>query len=374
MLQVVYSDHDLLDEASNTGVAGNAPEARKRLVQAALRAGPGPNFLKVSKPEPNLFDLGGLVHSPGMLEFLSTCWDRWQQEWTLAGESKNHLIGVFCSPQADASSTVAPPFNAGFFAARHELSSDMGRSVFSQACYFAMDKETPISATTCEGLLWDLAVIRESVQQLAQYRVVYAQITHPGHHAFASSYGGFCFINQAAVGIKLMQQQHKYRRIAVVDVDFHAGNGTSAILANEHDVFFASLHADPNLDYPYNFFPQSSPHQLHINLPKHGCTWSQYSVLLSKVIDAVIRFQPDALVVSLGVDTLRGDPVALPQTRCGLAPQDYSEMGKMLLGDPRLAKLPTLVVQEGGYKLDEVHLAVSAFLSAAGQVSSWPKL
>lgn len=363
----VYSDHDLLDEASNTGVAGNAPEARKRLVQAALRARPGPRFLKVSQPEANLFDLGELVHSRGLLEFLSTCWARWQQEWTLAGDSKGHLIGVFCSPQADASSAVAPPFNAGFFAARHEPSSSAGRSVFSQACYFAMDKETPISASTCEGLLWDLAVMRESVQQLAQHRVVYAQITHPGHHAFASSYGGFCFINQAAVGVQLMRRQG-YKRIAVVDVDFHAGNGTSAILASERDVFFASLHADPNLDYPYNFFPAPSPNQLHVDLPQHGCTWAQYSLLLARVVDAVAGFGPDALVVSLGVDTLRGDPVALPQTRCALAPHDYAEMGKMLLGDPRLARLPTLVVQEGGYKLDEVHLAVAAFLSAAATV------
>lgn len=362
-LVVVFSSHDL-DTEEHTGVAGNAPEERKRLVQRALRDYADTAFFQVSRPEPSIYELGSLVHGQELLRYLSTAWDRWTEEWLSPHTANEHHLGTFCSAQSDPKSPTPPLFCAAFFAPRHESSTQCGDSVFSQACYFAMDKETPISGSTLLALQWDLAVTREAVRQLDIFSVAYSQITHPGHHAFANSYGGFCFLNHAAIAVKLMQQRG-FKRIAVVDVDFHCGNGTSSIFTDDPTVFFASLHADPNQDYPFNFFPKPSDHQLHLILPKHGCKWKDYAALLQQVVEAVHKFNPDAMVVSLGVDTLRGDPVALPTTRCALAPEDYAEMGKVLLADPRLVHLPTLVVQEGGYKLDEVHLAVAAFLSAA---------
>ena len=389
-LVVVYSAHDLRGDGEgggeHTGVAGNAPEARKRLVQAALRAKlPRDAFREVRAPEATLGRLASRVHDPDMVDFLETAWQRWEEEWARASASREHLVGVFALVEEDnkKTTTTTPPLIAGFAAPRHDWGQRAPpSSVFSQACYFLSDKETPIHASTRDTLAWDLAVVRESVDVVLrrEARVVYAQITHPGHHASRSNASGFCFLNQAAVAVRLLQAQ--LPRVAVVDVDYHAGNGTASIFWTDASVFVASLHADPHDDYPFNsgFADQTGPpppHPAHgttMNVPlPGGTTWSSYREHLRTVVARVRAFKPDALVVSLGVDTLRGDPVAWPLSRFDLVPADYAEMGAMLL---RELGLPTVVVQEGGYLLSSVPDAITSFLvgGSAGALATATKL
>lgn len=364
-VHIVFSSHDLPPTLGHTGLAGNAPEERKRLVQRALRSLPASSLCSydlVTRPESSLA-LAGLVHDHGMVRFLEQAWEEWAREW--AKIPNRHLVGVFC--HLDGEGNHPPPFVPGFFAPRQDGMQRPGEGVLNRACFYATDRETPIHESTVLCLRWDLAVIQRSVQLVVGEKkdaVVYAQITHPGHHAGPSAYGGFCFVNQAAVGVRMLKQRG-FKRVAVVDVDYHAGNGTMAVFWNDPSVFVASLHGDPEHEYPFNAGfpnqiggPEARGTKLNISLPG-GTDWNLYKPALQKVIDAVKEFKADVLVVSLGVDTLRDDPVALPQSRFVIDSKDYVEMGDLLFG----LNLPTLVVQEGGYKLDRVAHAITAFLT-----------
>jgi len=363
---VVFSDHDLRGEG-HTGSAGNAPEERKRLVQKALRTSALCDFVCVNEPESSLVPLGSLAQDKGLLLFLENAWQLWTLEWKK--KPNEQLKGVFCAADVDCSSRDPPPFVPGFFAPR-EPGQKPTSGVLGQACFYGMDKETPIHGSTLGALKWDLAVTKEATRKVTsgETRVAYSQITHPGHHAGHISYGGFCFINHAAVAARLLQHAH-FSRVAVIDVDFHSGNGTMAIFWNDPKVFFASLHGDPEFEYPFNagFVDQvggKGAEGTTMNIPLPGGTdWPTYKQALKKVIDRVKAFGAEALVVSLGVDTLRGDPVALPFTRFCLDPIDFKEMGEMLLFKD--LRLPTVVIQEGGYKLDDVPLAITAFLTGS---------
>jgi acetoin utilization deacetylase AcuC-like enzyme len=363
---VVYSEHDLHGKG-HTGSAGNAPEERKRLVQKALRLSQKCTFQIVNSPANLLEPLAGLVHDAGMLDFLETAWDRWSVEWRK--KPNEHLKGVFCPLDSDSSSVHPPPLIPGFFAPR-EVGQKPSSGILGQSCFYAMDKETPIHESTLSSLKWDLAVTQEATRRVVSQsaRIAYAQITHPGHHAGSTSYGGFCFINHAAIAVKLFQQA-SYRRIAVVDVDYHAGNGTMSIFWNDPTVFFASLHGNPENEYPFNagYADQvggDAATGLTMNVPLAGGTgWPEYKQALQFVVNRIKEFKAEALVVSLGVDTLRDDPVALPACRFSLDPSDYKEMGRMLLYEDLC--LPTVVIQEGGYKLDDVPLAITAFLTGS---------
>ena len=364
MVLVVFSDHDL-NSTGHTGANGNAPEERKRLVQKALRTSQKCRFLKIEKPEASLVPLGSIVHDYGMLLFFENAWEAWEREWSK--KPNNHLIGVFCSENSDAKDPHPPPFVTGYAAPR-TFGQKPSKHLFGQACFYSMDRETPIHSSTTHTLKWDLAVTKEVVRQVSKgiVRIAYAQITHPGHHAGSASYGGFCFINQAAIAVELLKQE-KFKRVAVIDVDYHAGNGTMSIFWNDPAVFFASIHGDPEIEYPFNsgFADQNggeSAQGTTLNIPLPGKTnWATYKQHLKKVIEEVKRFNAQALVVSLGVDTLRDDPVALPEGRFCLDPRDYIEMGEMLLNKDLC--LPTVVIQEGGYKLDDVPYAITAFLT-----------
>jgi acetoin utilization deacetylase AcuC-like enzyme len=219
----------------------------------------------------------------------------------------------------------------------------------------------------------DLAVTRAAVVEVLRFakgeaaaRVTYALITHPGHHAGPSSYGGFCFVNSAAVAAKMLRQT--FGRVAVIDVDHHHGNGTMAVFWEDPTVFFASIHGDPAREYPFSsgFACQVGGTRAPgatLNVPMAGGTdWQSYKVALAGVIAAVEAFNPGALVISLGLDDMLDDPVALPLARNRLLPRDFAPMGNILLRGS-LCHLPMVVVQEGGYMLDRVPAGVAAFLT-----------
>lgn len=242
-----------------------------------------------------------------------------------------------------------------------------GKTILGQLAYFALDRETPITATTASSLRWDLAVVRAAVEALVAQpaRLVYAPVTHPGHHVGASWFGGFCFLNGAFLAARLLQRQHGYARVAIVDIDYHAPNGTIALAWDDPTVMVASLHADPAFDYPFNvgFVDDTGAHNNIVNVPlPRGTAVDAYVEHLRRVVARVAAFAPDAVVVSLGLDTLDGDPVAYPTARFALQPHDFVTIGDVLLRTGPLAALPRLVYQEGGYLLSRVPAAVQCFL------------
>lgn len=177
-------------------------------------------------------------------------------------------------------------------------------------------------------------------------RAAYALARPPGHHAAADSYAGYCFLNNAAIAAQAWSERGA--RVAILDVDYHHGNGTQQIFYDRDDVLFVSLHADPVDEYPF-FLGFASEHGVgagdgythNFPLPL-GTTWNGYGPALDAASKTITRFGPDALVVSLGVDTAAEDP-----DRFELVADDFTRIGRGI----GALQLPTLLVQEGGYDL-----------------------
>jgi acetoin utilization deacetylase AcuC-like enzyme len=178
---------------------------------------------------------------------------------------------------------------------------------------------------------------------------VYALCRPPGHHAAFDSLAGYCYLNNAAIAARTFADDGA--RVAVLDVDFHHGNGTQAIFSADPGVFFASLHADPADDYPYfsGFADERGigPGEgTNLNLPlPPGTEWTGYAEALAVALAAIRAFGAELLVVSLGVDTALEDPDSFRLTA-----DDFARLGTAIAS----LALPTLFVQEGGYCLDVI--------------------
>jgi acetoin utilization deacetylase AcuC-like enzyme len=178
-------------------------------------------------------------------------------------------------------------------------------------------------------------------------RSAYALCRPPGHHAAADSFAGYCYLNNAAIAAHAWTDAGA--RVAILDVDYHHGNGTQQIFYTRDDVLFVSLHADPAVDYPFFLgfagergWGAGEGATRNFPLP-HGTDWVGYADALASAAATITRFAPDGLVVSLGVDTAAEDPDGFE-----LRADDYLRMGEAIAS----LGLPTLFVQEGGYCLD----------------------
>jgi acetoin utilization deacetylase AcuC-like enzyme len=228
--------------------------------------------------------------------------------------------------------------------------------------WYTFDASTPIVEGT-----WDaaLAAARSAMTAAALVAegepAAYALCRPPGHHAGRAFYGGYCYLNNAALAAQHLRD-HGCVRVAVLDVDYHHGNGTQEIFWERDDVLFVSLHATPESEYPYflGYADErgSGPgagHTLNLPLPL-GTRWQEYRAALEVALAAIARYAPDALVVSLGVDTFEADPIS----GFRLTAEDYPRLGDCLAA----AGLPTVLVQEGGYAVAEIGANVAGVLAA----------
>jgi acetoin utilization deacetylase AcuC-like enzyme len=307
---------------------------RAEIIRAAIAAAGHEIVLPREVPESRL--LG--VHDGGFVEFLRGAHARWQSE--------------------GRQGQVIP---SGFPA--RGLRQDRRPSGISGSLgYYAFDASTPIVAGT-----WDaaLAAARSAMTAAAIVsegdRTAYALCRPPGHHAARSTYGGYCYLNNAALAAQYLLDEG-CRRVALVDVDYHHGNGTQEIFWERDDVLFVSLHGDPETEYPWFLgyadergAGRGEGHTLNLPLPA-GSGWSAYEAALETALAATRRYAPDALVVSLGVDTYEADPISSFK----LAGRHYPLIGAALAG----LGLPTVLVQEGGYAVAEIGSNVAGVLGA----------
>lgn len=271
------------------------------------------------------------IHAPRYLQFLSTAWDEW----------------IALDP-ANAERDALP----SYWPIRTFRSDVLPASFPARMGLFSFDAGSPITCGTWQAARQGAACAAAGARELLRgARSAFVLTRPPGHHAGHDFFGGYCFLNNAAIAAQVLRDAG-LARVAVVDVDFHHGNGTQAIFYERGDVFFASVHGDPHTEYPY-FLGYADERGAgagagcNLNLPlSRGTGFVRWREALQQGLQAIGQFGAEALVVSLGVDTFAGDPIA----GFTLASADYLRVGE----DLATAGLPTLFVFEGGYAVAEV--------------------
>jgi acetoin utilization deacetylase AcuC-like enzyme len=224
----------------------------------------------------------------------------------------------------------------------------------------SFDTSTPIGPGTWEASYWGAQTALSALDHvLKEGAPAFALCRPPGHHAGADYLGGYSYLNNAAITAEAAIADGK-RRIAILDVDYHHGNGTQDIFYDREDVAYTSIHADPRTDYPF-FWGHADEQGVgegvgtNLNLPlPRGTEWATFEPALDRALDWIARHEPELLIVSYGADTHEADPISYFQLKTG----DYAPMARRIssLG------LPTLIVMEGGYAVKALGDNVAAFL------------
>ncbi len=226
---------------------------------------------------------------------------------------------------------------------------------------YAMDASTPIASGSWQSAYWSAQSALTALDAIADgARHAAALCRPPGHHAGADYMGGYCFLNSAAIAARAAGARG-LGPVAILDVDYHHGNGTQDIFDHDASVFFASIHADPRMDYPFYWGHADEcgtglGHGSTLNLPlPRGTDWAAYAPALDEAVTKIANWGARMLVVSFGADTFAGDPIS----HFRLQQADYTAMGRRIAA----LALPTLIVMEGGYAIDALGENVAAFLS-----------
>ncbi len=275
------------------------------------------------------------VHDAAYLAFLRTAAERWRAEGR-AGDA----IGY------------AWPIVARRAVALERIDALLGR--------YTMDAGTPLTPDSWTASYWSaqsaLAAASAAVSSAGR---AFALCRPPGHHAGRDYAGGYCHLNAVAIAAQAAIDGGA-GRVAILDIDYHHGNGTQDIFWRRGDVFFASLHADPATDFPFYWghsdergAGEGEGATLNLPLPR-GTALIGFRRALARALDAVARFGPDLLLVSFGADTWIGDPLG----HFALASEDYGPIARDIAG----GGWPTAVVLEGGYALDALGRNVAEFL------------
>jgi acetoin utilization deacetylase AcuC-like enzyme len=267
------------------------------------------------------------VHDAEFVEFLSSAWTEW-----LAAGNRGEAIPD-CWPA-------------------RRMAVRRPNSITGKLGYYAMAAETSISAGSWEAACASADVALTAAARLATgERGAFALCRPPGHHAARDLYGGYCFLNNAAIAAQYLRD-HGNERVAILDVDFHHGNGTQEIFYARSDVLYCSIHGDPLDAFPYFAgyadeigSGEGTGYNLNLPLPR-GTDFRVWRAALETALARIVKFAPGALVVSLGVDTFENDPISFFK----LKTDDFARYGRLIsaLG------LPTLFVLEGGYAVAEI--------------------
>jgi acetoin utilization deacetylase AcuC-like enzyme len=234
-------------------------------------------------------------------------------------------------------------------------------TVVGQLGWFTADTSSPFTETLWPAALAAAAGAIAAADEAAAGRHAYALARPPGHHAYRARAGGHCFLNNAAIAAQRLRDNGA-DRVAVLDIDSHHGNGTQGIFWERGDVFFASLHGDPNGYYPWYIGHQGERgaglgEGCNLNIPfAHGTGDAAWLAGLRHALAAIARFGAEALVVSLGFDASEHEPLHfLSVTEDGFA------RAAGLIGETRL---PCALVQEGGYNTDVIGPLLTRFVTA----------
>jgi acetoin utilization deacetylase AcuC-like enzyme len=226
--------------------------------------------------------------------------------------------------------------------------------------YFGFDTSSPIGDGTWTSAYWSAQTALSALGATRTEGKAFGLCRPPGHHCGSDYFGGYCYLNNAAVAAEAAIAAG-LKQVAILDVDYHHGNGTQDIFYARRDVAFASIHADPATDYPFFWGRADETGEgdglgANLNLPlARGTRWSDYERALGQALEWLSVFSPDLLIVSFGADTWGGDPISHFQ----LQTADYRSISTRIAA----AGLPTLILMEGGYAVDALGANVAEFLS-----------
>lgn len=338
-MKIIYSDHHrghagAMEVMFNQMVPMFEKPERMDMVLGALdRAG----FHEIQPPDPFELDPIFAVHDPNFVLFLQTAYQLWEKEFGPDSFATAYMFGM------------------------RGMEQTPNRSVHSMLSCYTFDMCVPIVAGTWTAIRSSVDVALTGHKLIAQgEKAVFSLCRPPGHHASRDLAGGYCYLNNAAIAAEA-HRRSSARRVAILDVDYHHGNGTQLVFYDRPDVLFVSLHASPEQEYPFLMGYEretgaGAGDGFNVNLPMpKGTTWPTYRQSLLHGVQRILDFEPDVLVVSLGVDTFKDDPVS----SFSLESEDYLDMGRIIAS----IDLPTQFVMEGGYAIEALGTNVANVLS-----------
>ncbi len=339
---IVYSPHHILHNpprefvSNQVAAYGESPE-RAELIFEALLDIPEAKRIKV---EP--FDLGYFykIHARDYLDYLQSAYE----EWVAEGLWHEGIMPEFF---AIGSMRDKPPVN----------------SPLGKAGYYMTDSCSMIVKGTWEAVKYSGFTALTGARCLADgVSSVFSICRPPGHHAGYDYSGGYCFVNNAALAARFLQEngvvKDRKGKVAILDIDFHHGNGTQDIIGRQENIFFVSIHGDPSYAYPYLRGYESENSAMNINFPlPTGIDDEYYYHVFGKAVGIIREFNPAFLVVSLGVDTFEKDSLGNFRLTTGI----YRKLAEYLITE---LKIPVQVIMEGGYNAEYLSTNVLSFLSA----------
>lgn len=307
---------------------------RLKTIQACFVANGHNEFIK-----PNDYGLAPIlaVHPEHYVTFLQNAWHQWEA----AGNEGEILPYVWPAP--------------GLKRLTHDnFDAKLGQYAFSG--------DTPIVAGTWNAIYQGAQAALSAVDLISKGApAAFALTRPPGHHAHAALFGGYCFLNNAAIAAQSALDKG-YGRVAILDVDYHHGNGTQDIFYQRDDVLTISLHGCPKTNFPYYLgyaeeVGEGKGEGFNLNLPlKDGTTFEQWHAAYEQAANKIKDFDANLLIVPLGVDTFENDPISNFKFKT----QDYLTLGSVIAN----LNLPTIFVMEGGY--DVAPLGQNVFNVIAG--------
>ena len=228
-----------------------------------------------------------------------------------------------------------------------------------RAGYFCVDTSTPLTNAVYRAARRSVDAAMTGARLIAEKKtpLAYVAVRPPGHHAERRTFGGFCYFNNAAIAA---QRLSKTGRVAMLDIDHHHGNGAQDIFYSRADVLTVSIHGHPESSYPFyaGFEDERGEGEgrgFNSNFPiRPGVDDAGYLTVLARAIRRIEKFAPDYLVVPFGLDIMKGDPTGAFYVTADGMRRIGAEIGAL--------KLPTLIVQEGGYNLANIRRGARAFL------------
>lgn len=333
-MRVIFPHTDDVRETTHTQ---NKPNSRKKLIVGSLE-----RFCPIENNNSHdVTNILKMVHSDEMINYLKNA----HRQFMLAGCSKDYSL--------DGNGLIPSSFITSD-AEKNKIIKQFNDDIWKLAGLFCTDYVTPIYSDTFKGIESNINTLMTATEMIEENDIIYCVLSNPGHHAGYDFYGGFCFVNNACVLAKIS----RFNKITILDVDYHAGDGTNNIINRwgNPNIKSVSLHIDPREDYPglRGFEFENNEYVTNIIFPKQ-CSPDVYFEKLDETLKHVN--DPDLLILSFGADTYKNDPETV--AKCLLDKDDYFIVGKKIR-DAVSGKI--IIVQEGGYDLSSVSDIVNNLL------------